>query len=884
MSGYSLDKSLHPGDDESDMTCGSVHTFASSGAESLRKLTPQMKNPSMKKKTKRNSESDPTRLTKKNLDQCCKKDDDDDMSDFSSVHTFSTFGPNSHNNAKESGVKDTVPMTSKSGMRYMIKKYLSSLNGGVSIERLYTIKSPHTNPGLHVRCGFAQRKNNREKMEDCITVCPSFMSVCKDAGTVPVKNSENEYPSEADFSFFGVYDGHDGDYVSNYLKEHLMSYFQESLWSKMSTLTVDQDDNTENIKDRNGDTGIWRTSLLEAARRVDREILKLDAKRLREMSEKRRVALDDNSVDGKEGKVDETLRESFAGSTAAVVIVYRAPTQLKDKQPVEESTPSKSEFKGVLPPLLSTDEDDCDIEEDAGSFHEDVVVGLMTKGSYHVDADQYDVEGKDMPFPLTPSGNGFRLKENGKGPIQSLQMRNRMKRFSSTESAYEAHAEVLNLDDENHVLEALVYGQSLRGKTNSRQSFNSSKLDVANRASTYSILSDITMSFGNMSVFGLNSSDDLLHRDQRSSSFNPKRQNLAAAVRRKYEESSTEDFSIYDASQMEELVDEFLTRAELLDKAAADCRGQAAELLQVLQQKVRSVSNSERGSLTNSSQYVSSLDASPSVPSTRSRSLNSDSVSELSPNTSINSSRTVSSLGSISSLRSFDDVPLVTQKRQNMTKLDTVAESLFESRGTSFAGRSSASFGSTSAFTDYLVGEAATKDIKLLIAHAGDCRVVLSDAGQPVQVTIDHTPLVEEEKYRIKESGGFVSNKRVNGVLAVSRSFGDIKFKSFNDSLSIPDSVLDEGTAPEGIWNNRNQVISMPDILELDVQSSYEFLVIASDCVWETLTCAEVINFVRTQIFDHGDAMIAAESLAAKVHDDGGTDNCSVIIVNLNQN
>ena len=124
----------------------------------------------------------------------------------------------------------------------------------------------------------------------------------------------------------------------------------------------------------------------------------------------------------------------------------------------------------------------------------------------------------------------------------------------------------------------------------------------------------------------------------------------------------------------------------------------------------------------------------------------------------------------------------------------------------------------------------------------------------------------------------------MNGILAVSRSFGDIKFKSFDKFLTVPDSALDEKKLPAGIWNNRNQVISMPEILELDVLSSYEFVIIASDCVWETLTCSEVVNFVRTQLLDHGDTMKAADALAAMVSDEGGTDNCSIIVVNLNQN
>jgi serine/threonine protein phosphatase PrpC len=363
-----------------------------------------------------------------------------------------------------------------------------------------------------------------------------------------------------------------------------------------------------------------------------------------------------------------------------------------------------------------------------------------------------------------------------------------------------------------------------------------------------------------------------------------------------------EDFSVYEASQLEELVDDFLQRASMLDKAASECRGQAAELLQVLQQRVQATTcaSIEDSNVSGKSSTVSpcvssigTLSASmhSSAPSMRSAQsevhslLSSDDVSEISQGTGLNSS----SLGSLTSLKSFDHDRSVV-KRSSVNHLDTVSECLFESRATSFAAsrqESLASVGSKSVFNENLrlalMGEIASKNIRLLIAHAGDCRVVLCDGGNAIQVTIDHTPLIDEEKCRIKESGGFVSNKRVNGILAVSRSFGDIKFKSFNKSFTVPASPLDENKLPEGIWSNCNQVISMPEILELDVLSTYEFIVIASDCVWETLTCSEMILFVRTQMLDHGDTMKAADALAVKVSDEGGTDNCSIIIVNLNQ-
>ena len=69
------------------------------------------------------------------------------------------------------------------------------------------------------------------------------------------------------------------------------------------------------------------------------------------------------------------------------------------------------------------------------------------------------------------------------------------------------------------------------------------------------------------------------------------------------------------------------------------------------------------------------------------------------------------------------------------------------------------------------------RPVFLHVANAGDCRGVLSRAGTAVVVTQDHTPSVPCEAARVEKAGGFVSRGRVNGILGVSRSFGDIHCK-----------------------------------------------------------------------------------------------------------
>ncbi|OEH78617.1 protein phosphatase [Cyclospora cayetanensis] len=123
---------------------------------------------------------------------------------------------------------------------------------------------------------------------------------------------------------------------------------------------------------------------------------------------------------------------------------------------------------------------------------------------------------------------------------------------------------------------------------------------------------------------------------------------------------------------------------------------------------------------------------------------------------------------------------------------------------------------------------------QVTVANVGDSRCVLCRTGEIVELSQDHKPQLAEERIRIYAAGGYLEMGRVNGNLNLSRALGDLAYKA-------------DGTLPP-----EKQILSgCPDIVSInrDPQSD-EFLVIGCDGIWELLSSAEVVEFVRRRI-DH---------------------------------
>lgn len=111
---------------------------------------------------------------------------------------------------------------------------------------------------------------------------------------------------------------------------------------------------------------------------------------------------------------------------------------------------------------------------------------------------------------------------------------------------------------------------------------------------------------------------------------------------------------------------------------------------------------------------------------------------------------------------------------------------------------------------------------KIVVANCGDSRAVLCRNGKAIPLSSDHKPDRPDELDRIQAAGGRViywDGPRVLGVLAMSRAIGDNYLKPY--------------------------VISKPEVTVTDRVKQDEFLILASDGLWDVVSNETACNVVR---------------------------------------
>ena len=144
-------------------------------------------------------------------------------------------------------------------------------------------------------------------------------------------------------------------------------------------------------------------------------------------------------------------------------------------------------------------------------------------------------------------------------------------------------------------------------------------------------------------------------------------------------------------------------------------------------------------------------------------------------------------------------------------------------------------------------------DKKLYCANVGDSKCILVSKRNFKRLSYEDKCIDENEKNRIINAGGEVTKKKLNGILSVSRAFGDFFLKDYG-------------------------LICEPHIIKNDICYDDKFCIIASDGIWDVITEEMVFNMTKK--------IDSAEELGNKILKlaltMGSQDNISIIVIGIN--
>nr|XP_043637733.1 probable protein phosphatase 2C 60 [Erigeron canadensis]XP_043637734.1 probable protein phosphatase 2C 60 [Erigeron canadensis] len=161
---------------------------------------------------------------------------------------------------------------------------------------------------------------------------------------------------------------------------------------------------------------------------------------------------------------------------------------------------------------------------------------------------------------------------------------------------------------------------------------------------------------------------------------------------------------------------------------------------------------------------------------------------------------------------------------------------------------------------------AIIRNDQLVVANSGDSRCVISRKGQAHNLSKDHKPNLDSEKERIKKAGGFIHAGRVNGTLNLTRAIGDVGMKK-DKSLPAESQIL----------------TANPDINTVELCEDDDFLVLASDGIWDCMSSQQLVDFVQEQLKTESKLSAICEKVfdrcLAPACGGEGCDNMTMILV-----
>ena len=182
---------------------------------------------------------------------------------------------------------------------------------------------------------------------------------------------------------------------------------------------------------------------------------------------------------------------------------------------------------------------------------------------------------------------------------------------------------------------------------------------------------------------------------------------------------------------------------------------------------------------------------------------------------------------------------------------------------------------------------------RIVCANVGDSRALLVRAqgkntvnSKGYELSADHRPVGSnkvgrQELDRIVRAGAWSVGGRVCGILAVSRAFGDYEFKG--GRFDLLEDLSEEPLAKKATMNTP-PVVANPNVFECarDVEKD-EWLVIASDGLWDTVNSQQCVSFIKQETKKNTeiDGKTLADLLVKRALRFRTQDNVAVVCVDL---
>lgn len=154
-------------------------------------------------------------------------------------------------------------------------------------------------------------------------------------------------------------------------------------------------------------------------------------------------------------------------------------------------------------------------------------------------------------------------------------------------------------------------------------------------------------------------------------------------------------------------------------------------------------------------------------------------------------------------------------------------------------------------------------DDKLHVVHVGDSRAVLGRGSEPIQLTRDHKPACRIEAARIEvddPEADISPDGYIYGELAVARAIGSAAWKRDPSKRAL---------------------IPTPELLSVQLQPEDDFVLLATDGLWDTLSNGEAVTVTRRSLSRDRSAVTAAKALVTRAQGLKATDNITVVALLL---